>query len=321
MLPRPTIDLDRAEDDLFEHGYCIVAEALSPEAVVTLRTRLLEQAAAERERAIAYEFGAVERVAGTENFTRVAKPGETGPKHQFVGVLINKGRAFRDLVLHPAADRLAGALLGTDWILSAYDSSIVRPQGPAQALHTDQWWMPRPQPRNVRQRPPGDIRRGEFHGVDEGTADRLISPAVSCTAAWTLTPFTAENGATRIVPGSHLSGEEPDPARDYDNEAVSVEAPAGCLVLWDARAWHGMGHNRTREERVALYTVYNAPIFRTQVNFTYATLPEVVAECSPELLARLGFKVWGGYYGRVGAADGTIIAREEIIGELGQGAG
>ena len=317
MLPCATTDLDRAEDDLFEHGYCIVADALSPAEVAALKARLLGQATAEREGAIAYEFGAVERVAGTENFTRVSAPGETGPRHQFVGVLINKGAIFRDIVLHPAADRLTAALLGADWVLSAYDSSIVRPEGPAQALHTDQWWMPRPQQRNQRQRPPGDIRRGEFHGQDEGAPDRLIAPAVSCTAAWTLTPFTAENGATRVVPGSHLSGEQPDPARDYDNEAVSIEAPAGALVLWDARTWHGMGRNRSGEERVALYTVYNAPIIRTQINFTYATLPEVAAACSPELLARLGFKVWGGYYGRVGAADGTIISKDEIIGELG----
>lgn len=316
MLPRPTADLDCAEDDLFEHGYCIVADVLSPAEVAVLRDRLTGQAAAERERAIAYEFGEVERVAGTENFTRVSAPGETGPKHQFVGVLINKGACFRDLVLHPAADRLASALLGDDWVLSAYDSSIVRPQGPAQALHTDQWWMPRPEPRNRRQRPPGAIRRGEYYGEDEGPADRPIAPAVSCTAAWTLSPFTGENGATRVVPGSHLSGEQPDPARDYANEAVSVEAPEGCLVLWDARLWHGMGKNRTEVERLALYTVYNAPIIRTQVNFTYALLPEVAATCSPELLARLGFKVWGGYSGRVGAADGTIISRDEIIGEL-----
>ena len=85
-----------------------------------------------------------------------------GPKHQFIGVLVNKGQVFLNLILHPTADRLVTDLLGKDWLLSAYDASIVRPGGPMQALHTDQWWMPRPQPRNRRQRPAGEIRRGEI---------------------------------------------------------------------------------------------------------------------------------------------------------------
>lgn len=316
FLPSPTTDLDRAENDLFDHGYCIVADVLSDTEVATLRARLEEQAAAERCADLAYEFGELSRDAGGENFTVRADASTTSPKHQFVGVLINKGAAFRDLVLHPVADRLATVLLGTDWVLSAYDSSFVRPGGPQQALHTDQWWMPRPQRRDQRQRPAGDIRRGEVYGDDDVEADQLITPVVSCTSAWTLSPFTAENGATRVVPGSHLSGQEPDPARDYDNEAVSVEAPAGSFILWDARIWHGMGKNRSDEERVGLYTVYNAPMSRTQVNWQVALLPEIRAEASPELLARLSYKVWGGYYGRVGAADGDMISEDDVIGEL-----
>lgn len=316
-LPGPTTDLDHAENDLFDHGYCIVADVLSQTEIVGLRSRLEEQAAAEREAGLAYEFGELSRDTGGENFTVRADASTMGPKHQFVGVLINKGAVFRDLVLHPVAGRLATALLGADWVLSAYDSSLVRPGGPQQALHTDQWWMPRPQRRDQRQRPAGDIRRGEFYGDDDGEPDRLITPAVSCTSAWTLSPFTAENGATRVVPGSHLSGQEPDPARDYDNEAVSIEAPAGSFILWDARLWHGMGKNRSDAERAGLYTVYNAPMSRTQINWQVALLPQVRAEASPELLARLGFKVWGGYYGRVGAADGDMISEAEVIGELG----
>jgi ectoine hydroxylase-related dioxygenase (phytanoyl-CoA dioxygenase family) len=316
MVSRPTADPERAEQDLRAFGYCIVTDVLAPGTVDLLRDRLVGQAAAERARDIAYEFGAVERNAGTENFTVRSGRDDPSPKHQFVGVLINKGAAFQDLVLHPVADRLVSGLLGADWVLSAFDSSIVRPGGPLQALHTDQWWMPRPQNRDEPQRPAGDIRRGEFHGEDDGRPGRLVTPVVSCTAAWTLSAFTAENGATRVVPGSHFSGEEPDPARDYDNEAVSVEAPAGSLILWDARTWHGMGRNRSTDERLGLYTVYNAPMFRTQINWQVALLPEIRSKASPELLARLGFKVWGGYYGRVGAADGDMVSEADVIAEL-----
>ena len=53
-LPQPTRDLDRAEDDLFAHGYCIVADVLSPTEVEALRERPEAQARAERDRQIAW---------------------------------------------------------------------------------------------------------------------------------------------------------------------------------------------------------------------------------------------------------------------------
>ena len=46
-LPGPTTDLQRAENDLFDHGYCIVADALTDVQTTALRERLLDQAAAD----------------------------------------------------------------------------------------------------------------------------------------------------------------------------------------------------------------------------------------------------------------------------------
>ena len=317
MNPQSTHALDQAEEDLFEKGYCVVADVLTPAEVGDLRDRLETQACAERDHRIAYEFGEHVREAGVENFIKQSEPGESGPKHQLVGVLINKGQVFCDLVLHPVSKRLASALLGADWVLSAYDASIVRPGGPVQPLHTDQWWMPRPQPRRERQRPPGEIRRSEYYGEDDGDPVRPIAPAVKCAVVWALSEFSTENGATRVVPGSHLSGLQPDPKRDYDNEAVSICAPAGALIMWDARLWHGVGRNSSCGERLALLMGYSAPMIRAQINFTLGTLPEVTDNASPELLARLGFKVWGGFYGRVGAGEADLARKEDIIGELG----
>ena len=316
-LPQPTRDLDRAQDDLFMHGYCIVADALSPTEVEALRERLETQAKAERDLHVAYEFAGHVREAGAESFIEVCESGATAPRHQIVGVLINKGRVFRDLVLHPVPDRLASVMLGADWVLSAYDGSIVRPRGPVQPLHTDQWWMPRPQPRRERQRPPGEIRRGEYYGEADDDPARPITPAVKCAVVWALSRFSPENGATRVVPGSHLTGLQPDPKRAYDNEAIGMCAPAGALIMWDARLWHGVGRNRSDEERLALLLGYSAPMFRTQINFTLATLPEVIDDAPPALLARLGFKTWGGFYGRVDAGEAEFARKEDIIGELG----
>ena len=56
-LPQPTTNLHVAKSHLDEFGYCLVADALSTEAVTSLRTRLEEQAAAEKQRGLAFEDG------------------------------------------------------------------------------------------------------------------------------------------------------------------------------------------------------------------------------------------------------------------------
>ena len=315
-LPGATEDYARARCDLLEYGYCIIANALAPWQTASLRQRLEEQAWAERERGLAYEIGDVRKNISEDIFVR-AKPEAAEARHQIVGVLINKGRVFRDLFLQEWVDEVAGALLGEDFLLSSYDASIVRPRGPVMALHTDQWWMPRPQARDEAHRPAGDVKRGEFY--DEGNDDpkRLITPPGACTAMWMLSDFTSGNGATRVVPRSHLSGEQPDPRRDYATHSVPIVGPAGTAFLWDARTWHGMGANTSDTERIAIVCTFCAPMFRQQINFTLGTRPEVLCGASPRMLTRLGFKVWGGVYGRLRDGDeGFVSVERDVIGKL-----
>ena len=315
-LPGATQDYVQAMHDLLVFGYCIVADALAPKQTAAIRRRVQEQARAERERGLAYEIGGVRKDISEDIFVR-ADPEAGEPHHQIVGMLINKGRAFHDLFLQEWIDEVAGALLGEDFLLSSYDASIVRPGGPVMALHTDQWWMPRPQARNERPRPAGDVKRGEYYGEGNDDAERLITPPGACTAIWMLSDFTPENGATRIVPRSHLSGEQPRPGRDYSALSVPIVGPAGTAFLWDARTWHGMGANTSDSERIAIVCTFCAPMFRQQINFTLGTRAEVLRGASPKMLTRLGFKVWGGVYGRLRDGDeGFVSVERDVIGEL-----
>ena len=315
-LPGATEDYARAQRDLLEFGYCIIAGALEPRQTASLRRRVEDQARAEREQGLAYEIGGVRTDISEDIFVRADSRAEH-PRHQIVGVLINKGLAFRDLFLQEWVDEVVGALLGEDFLLSSYDASIVRPRGPVMALHTDQWWMPRPQARNEAPRPAGDVKRAEYYGEGDDDPTRLITPPGACTAMWMLSDFTPENGATRIVPRSHLSGEQPDPGRDYSAQAVPIVGPAGTAFLWDARAWHGMGANTGNTERVAIVSTFCAPMFRQQINFTLGTRPEVLRGASSKMLTRLGFKVWGGVYGRLRDGDeGFVSVERDVIGEL-----
>lgn len=316
-LPTPTRDHGHARRDLFEFGYCIIAEALTAGQIATLRARVEEQASAERDRGLAYEFGDVLKVPDADISKRATAEQADIPRHQIVSVLINKGRVFRDLFVQAWIDEVVGALLGEDFLMSSYDASIVRPQGPVMALHTDQWWMPRPHVRDAPPRPAGNVKRAEFYGEADDDPRRLITPPAACTVMWMLSDFTLDNGATRLVPRSHLSGEQPDPKRDYAPDTVQVTGPAGTAFLWDARTWHGTGPNASQAERIAVLITFCAAMFRQQTNFTLGTRPEVLEGASPEVLTRLGFKIWGGLYGRLRDGDeGFVSVERDVIDEL-----
>ena len=79
-----------------------------------------------------------------------------------------------------------------------------------------------------------------------------ISPACTCNVMWTVDDFTARNGATIVVPGSHLCGREPDPELDEDANWTPAMAPAGSFVVLDGRVWHSTGANVSDRPRIRI---------------------------------------------------------------------
>ena len=134
MPAMPRVDPATLEH-LDEHGYCIVADALSTEQAAALKERIGAQAAAERDRDLDFHYPA----DGDDDV------------NQWVYQLINKGEEFQNLALHPTARALATHILGAEHILSSLDAHIPPPGNKTMPLHADQWWMPQP----VR---PGEVR-------------------------------------------------------------------------------------------------------------------------------------------------------------------
>jgi len=64
---------------------------------------------------------------------------------------------------------------------------------------------------------------------------------------WMLTDFTHENGATRIVPGSHLAGHPPTPNLKYAHEMPAV-GKRGSVLIWHGALWHRNGPNTTTDK-------------------------------------------------------------------------
>jgi len=91
--------------------------------------------------------------------------------------------------------------------------------------------------------------------------DHGATPIPGITATWYLDAFTAENGATRVLPGSHRtpppSSEIPVPGTEYPvpGEVVAI-GPPGSLLLRDARLFHAAGRNATRHPRRSALIFY-----------------------------------------------------------------
>ena len=317
-LPRLTTDLERCKADLERSGYCLLADALPPARLQEARERLTAQAAAERERGVAYMDGAPEQRWGafTDGAGKVREQGFAGGAggvSQRLFMLLNKGRIFHDIVLMEQALELVRHVLGEHYQLSCSTANIIGKGAAPMELHTDAWWMPPPVPKGRFGLPVGSISRTEAGEVQDGAA--MIAPPACVNSMWLLVDFHAANGATRVVPGSHLSGRQPKPELYREADLVAIEAPAGTAMFFEGRLWHGSGTNRTDQPRMGLLNTYCGPQFRPQENYTLGLLPEALAAAPLRLKELVGLKVWNGY-GRFDTPAVELIAQDQLIGEL-----
>ena len=83
------------------------------------------------------------------------------------------------------------------------------------------------------------------------------------SSIWMLTHFTRENGATFVLPGSHLFPNNPakggmdgvDQDAPHANEQQAV-GESGSVLLYDSRLWHAVTPNQSDASRVALIVRY-----------------------------------------------------------------
>ena len=300
-LPRPTRDVAQLLADMDAWGYCLVAEALPPDRIAALRERLEEQVEAER------------RLGHHRRDDHVNQPGS---ENQWVLMLINKGKVFQQVLHHPLVTAVLDHVLGRDHVLSESSAHLTRPGNPAMALHTDQWWMPPPVMPGEPYQPAGEITRAGARQGPLRRSDRPIAAPMVLQTMCMISDFTEANGATRLVPGSHMTGAQPDQSVPHVVPSIAAEGPSGTMVMWEGRTWHSAGPNVSNETRYGMATLYAAPQMRTLMNFTLGTRPEVLADASPELRRLLGFKVWSGY-GSTGELDSDwALPGSETTGRL-----
>ncbi|MGK2739943.1 phytanoyl-CoA dioxygenase family protein [Tepidicaulis sp. LMO-SS28] len=150
-----------------------------------------------------------------------------------------------------------------------------------------------------------------IHSDDQVIGLSRPHKAVVCNSMWALTDFTEENGATRLVPGSHKWDHCPTYGQHYDS--IPAEMPKGSVLVWTGSLWHGGGANRTAQRRVGLAMNYCAGFIRQQENQQLGLPLDLVRTFEPRLQELAGF---GTYQGLIGHID-KKSPREAVLGQAG----
>jgi ectoine hydroxylase-related dioxygenase (phytanoyl-CoA dioxygenase family) len=178
------------------------------------------------------------------------------------GGLIARSPTCRELVMDELVLSSVSATLvhATNVQLHLTQLIAIHPGQGAQPIHRDQWAF-------------------DFFPFPVGYE-------VQCNTIWAMTDFTEENGATRVVPGSHLLA---DKLQLTEADTVPAEMAKGSVLFYTGALYHGGGANHSDAVRRGINITYNVAWLRQEEN-QYLSVPlDVARELPVELLRLMGY--------------------------------
>jgi ectoine hydroxylase-related dioxygenase (phytanoyl-CoA dioxygenase family) len=183
--------------------------------------------------------------------------------------LLIHGPLYEQIPLHSNVLPIVERVLDPGLLISSLSSIAIGPDEDAQLIHADDQLVPLPKPH----------------------------PPIICNTMWAITDFTEENGATRLVPGTHLADDSPNPLEHY--QSIPAEMAKGSVLVWVGSLWHGGGANHTNERRVGIAMNYCAGYIRQQENQQLG-IPRGIARQFPRRLQELcGYSIYNGLMGHI----------------------
>ncbi len=187
--------------------------------------------------------------------------------------LLVHGSAFERVPVHPNVLPIVEGVLDRGCLISSLSSIAICAGETPQPIHADDQLMPIPKPH----------------------------PPTVCNTMWALTDFTEANGATRILPGTHLADRSPDYGSPY--ESTPAEMARGSVLVWHGSLWHGGGANTTADRRIGVAMNYCAGYVRQQENQQLGIPREVAAGFDERLQQLCGYSVYQGLIGHIDKRD------------------
>ena len=203
------------------------------------------------------------------------------------GALVARCPTARTLIMHPTVLGVVDDFLGhaTTFQLHLTQIISIEPGETDQQLHRDQMafdFFPFPD---------------DYH--------------VQCNTMWALTDFTAENGATRIRPGTSTMSDEEAAAV----EVIQAEMPRGSVLFYDGKVVHAGGANRSDGTRQGVNITYAVGWVRQEENQFLACPPEIARTLDDDLLRLMGYQQGAFALGYVGdQQDPLAVLRHSLDG-------
>jgi ectoine hydroxylase-related dioxygenase (phytanoyl-CoA dioxygenase family) len=208
-----------------------------------------------------------------------------GYKTERVYTLVARAPVFERIVEDSRILGLCDRVLRPGYLLTASQAICIHPGETPQAVHSDDSFYTIQRPR----------------------------PAISFSTIVAVDPFTADNGATEVIAGSHIWSDAEVAGTYYGRDTgsaespclhgqlQSVEMPVGACLAFLGTLLHRGGANRSTASRLAFSNQYCQPWARAQENFYLAVPREMVREMSPRLQHLLGYDIWPPFMGHVTA--------------------
>jgi ectoine hydroxylase-related dioxygenase (phytanoyl-CoA dioxygenase family) len=246
---------------------------LTPEQVQSHLDRIRRDGFSILENAIEPElvdslYADLERLERELDVKPANNPFEGGRTVRIYNLLVH-GKLYERIPVHENVLPAVEAVLDPGCLVSSLSSISICPGEAAQPIHADDQLIPIAKPH---------------------------VPTV-CNTMWALTDFSEENGATRVIPGSHLRDHSPQFGRRYDS--IAAEMSKGSVLVWHGSLWHGGGANKTDRRRVGIAMNYCAGFIRQQENQQLGIPREIVAGFSPRLRELVGYGIYNGLLGHI----------------------
>ena len=182
--------------------------------------------------------------------------------------MLNLGDDFVQLAEHPAVMKIFSKILGKNFIMGSFAANVLLPGAAGQEPHIDYpYW--------------------DLHDPEEFPANINSSFHMNCQTCISMHDFTAENGATAVVPRSQQRGVYPT-AGQFHEECVQLTCPAGSIIVFVGMLWHCAMPNNSQAVRSSILGQYLPKFVKPMEALDASVNEEVKRGASPRLRQLLG---------------------------------